>query len=145
MEANTRAVYAVLALLNAGSTRGVSGRPYAGAFDKLVRVHRHAASPDVRRRALSGMLVSSHSRAVGYLRQVAESSDSSAFDAVDLLIIDANGGSPAAITPTAAEREASVSALKALASGGRVKDHSAATVLEFWMQRYRSETHRERE
>jgi hypothetical protein len=61
-EANTRAVHTVLALLNAGSTRGVRGRPYAGAFDKLVRVHRQAASPDVRRRALSGMLVSSHCR-----------------------------------------------------------------------------------
>lgn len=134
-EANTRAVHAVLALLNAGSTRGVRGRSYAGAFDKLVMVHRQAASPDVRQRALAGMLVSSHSRAVAYLRQVAESSDSSAFDAVDLLVSDADGGSLAAITPTAAERQESVSALKALASGGRVDDRRAATTLEFWMRR----------
>jgi hypothetical protein len=54
---------------------------------------------------------------------------------VDLLIIDANGGSPAAITPTAAEGQESVAALKALASGGRVKNYNTATVIEFLMHR----------
>jgi len=134
-EANARAIYAVLSLLTAGASRGINGRPYTGAFDRLVKVHRQASSTDVRRRALAGMVVTSHARAVAYLRGVAESSDTSAVDAVDLLILDANGGSLAAITPTAAERQASVAALKALASGGRVRDRSAATTLEFWINR----------
>ena len=37
-EANTRAIYAVLGLLTAGASRGINGRPYTGAFDRLVRV-----------------------------------------------------------------------------------------------------------
>ena len=37
------------------------------------------------------MLVTSHSRAVDYLRHVAESSDSTAADALELLMTDAGG------------------------------------------------------
>jgi hypothetical protein len=88
-------------LLNAGATRGRSGHPYPGAFERLVTVHRRARAFYVRRTAVISMLVTSHSRAVDYLRRVAESSDSTAVDAVELLKMDADGGSMAAITPTA--------------------------------------------
>jgi hypothetical protein len=138
-EAYVRAVNASLALMDAGTSRARGGRPYPGAFDRLVTVHRQARSLYVRRTALIGMLVTSHSRAVDYLRRVAESSDSTAVDAVELLTMDADGGSSAAITPTAAERQESVSALKALASGRRVEEPEAANSLAIWIQRYRSE------
>jgi len=138
-EAYRHAVDAINALMLAGISAPWNGRPYSGAFDRLVKVHRQAAAQGVRIRALAGMLVASHARGVDYLRQTAESSDSTAYDAAELLIVDANGGSSVAVTPTAAERQQSVSALKALASGGRVKDPRVATMLDVWIQRYRSE------
>ena len=138
-EAYTRALNAVLALLQAGSSRSPNGRAYAGAYDRLVAVHRQAQSQFVRRWALIGMLTSSHSSAVGYLRRVAESNDSTAVDAVELLVTDANGGSMVAVTPTPPERQESVSALKALVSGGRVTEPRATQFLELWKQRYRAQ------
>ena len=134
-EARKQAVEAINALMLAGISRSWNGRPYSGAFDRMIKVHRQAVAEGVRERALAGMLVASHSRAVEYLRRVAESTDPTASDAIRFLILDADGGSSVALTPTAAERQASVAALKALASGGRVTDRNAATTLEFWINR----------
>lgn len=135
-DAYTRAGDALIALVHAGSRASLGGHPYAGAFDRLVKVHRQARSRTIRAKALGGMLVSpSHSRAIDYLRGVAESSDATAYDAIEFLITDANGGSWVGVTPTASERQASASALKALASGGRVTDHRAAQLLDLWIQR----------
>lgn len=138
-EAYTRALNAVLALLQAGIVRSPNGRPYAGAYDRLLTVHRQAQPRLVRRWALIGMLASSHSSAVDYLRRVAESNDSTAVDAVELLVTDANGGSMVAVTPTPPERQESVSALKALVKGGRVTERRATEFLELWQQRYRAQ------
>lgn len=80
-----------------------------------------------------------HSRAVEYLRRVAESRDSTAYHAIELLIADSYGGSWTGIPPTAAEREQTVSVLKALASSGRVTDIRGAQFLEIWVGRNRSE------
>lgn len=134
-DAYTRSMSALSALVLAGASAPLNGRPYAGAFDRIVAVHKQAASHKIRAKALGGMLVTSHLRAVDYLRGVAESSDSTAYDAMELLVTDANGGSWTGIQPTAAERQESVSALRALASGGRVKNQRAANLLEIWIQR----------
>jgi len=138
-EAYNQAVEAVLALLQAGAIRGQSGTPYAGAFDRLVTVHRQARSFYVRHTALAAMLATSHSRAVDYLQRVVESSDSTARGALGFLTLDADGGSPVSITPTTAEQQQSVSALKALASGGRVTGPEVAEDLAHWLRRYRLE------
>jgi hypothetical protein len=139
-EAHTRAVNALNLLAQAGGRASSKGRPYVGALDRMMAVHRRAPSRQIRARALGAMLViPARSRAVDYLRDVAESTDSTAYDAVEFLITDANGGSWTAISPTVAEQQQSISALKALASGGRVTDDAAAKLLELWIQRYRSE------
>ena len=138
-EAYNRAVDAVLALLQAGAIRGQSGTPYAGAFERLVTVHRQAQSHYVRRTALSAMLATSHSKGVDYLQRVVESRDATARDALEFLTVDADGGSTVSVTPTAAERQRSVSALKALSSGGRVTDSQVVEDLAHWFRRYRSE------
>lgn len=138
-EAYTRPMNALSALVRAGARAPLSGRPYAGAFDRIVTVYERAPSRYIRAKALGGMLASpSRSRAVDYLRQVAESSDSTSYDAVEFLITDANGGSWTGIWPTASERKESIAALRALASRGRVTDIRAANLLESWISRYRS-------
>jgi hypothetical protein len=130
------AVDALNALVASGSRGPWNGRPYAGAFDRMIALHRRAPSLRIRARALSGMLASpSHARAVGYLRDVAESSDVTAYDAVFLLISDANGGSWSGIQPTASQRQESIAAVKALQSRGRVTDTKAANILEGWIVR----------
>lgn len=134
------AVDAINALVSAGSGAPLGGRPYSGALDRLITVHRKGPSRDIRARALGGMLAvaSTRSRAIGYLRRVAESSDSTAYDAVEFLITDANGGSWAGARPTASQQQESVSALKALAAAHRVTNLMAGNLLEIWIQRYRS-------
>jgi hypothetical protein len=95
-DAYSRASNALIALIQAGRASGVpsGGRPYVGALDRMITLHQRAPSRNIRSKALGGMLaVPSHSRAVSYLRQVAESSDSTAYDAIEFLITDANGGS----------------------------------------------------
>jgi hypothetical protein len=128
-------VSAINALIQAGNGGPAEGQPYAGAFDRLITVHRTATSSNIRVRALVGLLsTSSHARAVAYLRSVAESSDSTAYNAIDFLITDANGGG-ATRTPTASERQESIATLKALASRGRVTDGRAAKLLGQWSSR----------
>lgn len=134
--AHTRAAEALMTLWRAGRARNASssGRPYAGAFDRLVTVHRRAPSRYIRWKALSAMLTSSaHSRAVDYLREVAESSDSTSYEAMQFLISDAGGVNWTSIPPTASERQESISALKALGARGRVTDGRAATLLRVWI------------
>jgi hypothetical protein len=133
----SRGVNAINALMLAGSGAPMDGVPYDGAFDRMVSVHRSAASPYIRARALVGMLgTPSHNRAVSYLQGVAESNDSTAYDAVQFLINDANGGGWVR-TPTASEQQESVSALKALAARNRVTDGGAAKLLGLWIARNR--------
>jgi hypothetical protein len=137
-ESHIRAVNALNALIQAGSSAPLKGQPYAGAFDRMITVYRQAPARTMRARALSGMLATSHSRGVKYLSGVAESSDPTAFDAVQFLISDANGGSWSGFRPTPSQQQESISALKALASGKRVTDQRAASLLELWIQRSRS-------
>lgn len=135
-EAYMRAVNAVNALVLAGASAPLSGSPYAGALDRAITIHKRAPSQTVRARALAGMLASpAHSRAVAYLRQVAESTDATAYDAVELLITDANGGSWVGTSPATSERQESAAALKSLASVGRISDEKAAKLLERWLQK----------
>jgi hypothetical protein len=133
-DVHSNAVNALNALVLAGSSAPLGGRPYAGAFDRMVRVHRQSQSHNIRARALSGMLVTSHSRGIAYLREVAESTDATAYDAVEALVNDANGGSWAGIEPGAAERQESASALKSIAASGRLKDQRALALLGPWTQ-----------
>jgi len=138
-EARRRAIDALNVLVLAGSVAPLPGRPYAGTFDRMITVHRLAASRDVRALALGGMLgTPSRSRALDYLRRAAESSDSTAYYAVKFLIVDANGGSWTGLPPTA-ERLESIAVLKALSSGGHVTDPRASRLLEGWAGHYRSQ------
>lgn len=134
--AHTRAADALMTLWRAGRARNasLSGRPYAGAFDRMVTVHRQAPSHDIRAKVLSLMLTSSaHLRAVDYLREVAESSDPTSYVAIVSLIFDADGVNGTSSPPTASERQESISALKALAARGRVTDGRAAALLRVWI------------
>jgi hypothetical protein len=138
-EARRSAINAINALVLAGSVASLPGRPYASAFDRMITVHQQAASRGVRARALGGMLATpSHSRALDYLRRVAESSDSTAYHAVEFLIVDAGGGSWTGL-PVTAKRPESIAVLKALSSGGRVTDQRALMLLEGWVGHYRSQ------
>lgn len=131
----SRGVNAINALMLAGSGAPMDGVPYDGAFDRMVKVHRSAASFLIRARALGGMLgTPSHARAVSYLRETAESTDSTAIVAIQFLIADANGGGWTR-SPTATEQQESVAALKALAARKRVTDGGAAKLLGLWIAR----------
>jgi hypothetical protein len=133
-----RAVDAVNALVLAGSSAPLRGRAYAGALDRLIMVHRQAPSRDIRARALGGMLAvsSTGTRAVDYLSSVAASSDPTAYDAIEFLITDANGGSWAGGQPSKSQQQRSILALKALASGRRVSNPMAANLLENWISQH---------
>jgi hypothetical protein len=129
-EANEGAQLALGALGIAGGRVPYRGRPYPGAFDRLIIVHRRAPSVIVRRRVLGLLLLSpDHARAVQYLRDVAESDDETAYHAIFYLITDANGGSWTGIEPTASARKESVKALYALRARHRVKDPRAESIL----------------
>ena len=136
-EAYAAANEALFALTQVGS-RGPwgGGQPYAGASDRLITMHRTAPSLFIRKKSLGALLATpDHARAVDYLTQVAESSDSTAYDAIYFLVGDANGGSWTATTPSASEQRESGAALRALGARGRVTDGRAATMLEMWISR----------
>lgn len=135
-EAYDGAVNAVLALWFAGSGREDHGTPYAGAFDRLIAVHRKAPSPRVRARAIVAMLsLPSHGRAVDYLRAIAESEDASAYDAMLSLIQDSDGASWAGVASTQPRRDEAAQALRTLSANGKVRDGKAARLLEAWVNR----------
>jgi hypothetical protein len=134
---------ALNALAEAGTRGPRPGRPVAGMLDRLITVHQRSRSPTIRIFALDNMLVAvDHARAVDYLRRVAESNDSTALFAIHFLISDSYGGSTFGVPPTDAARQHAVSALNALAAGGRVIDGRAAMALGSWV--YMSTTQRPR-
>jgi hypothetical protein len=132
------AVRAVNALAWAGSNGPQRGRPYLGMLERMIAVHQRARSTYIRMLALDHMLISptQHARAVEYVRQVAESSDSTAGFAVESLIRGSYGGGLIANQPSEAARLESVEALRALAAGGRVTDRQAAKALGSWIYVY---------
>lgn len=146
-EERTQALEAVNALVVAGMSGSsgmgatLRGRPYAGALDRLIDVHRRATARDIRSHVLAGMLdiSSDRSRAVDYLRRVAESEDATAYVAVEVLIADANGSGWGGMKPTPSEQRQTVSALKALAARHRVTDQATRTLVENWVENHRSE------
>lgn len=116
------------------SVNGVpGGHAYRGSLERLILVHRRAPASDVRARALGGLLslASPRARAIAYLRNVAESTDPTAHNAMGFLIEDANGGG--AVLPTAAQQQESVAALKAMAAANRVTDRKALELLGGWL------------
>jgi hypothetical protein len=131
---------AVYALARAGARWPKTGRRYDGMFDRMVTVHRRAMSPSVRRLALFAMLESTqHTRAIAYLRQVAESDDSTAYSAIDALNREASGpGVAGEDLATAAEREQSRAALFALWARRRVTNRMAYESLAMWIAWYQS-------
>jgi hypothetical protein len=126
---------AVGALVSAGLPTATGGHPYAGAFDRLVRVHQHASAGDVRLRALGGLLsvASPRTRAIAYLRAVAESNDPTAANAMEFLITDARGGSWGGVSPTPGQQRESMAALKGMAAANRVTDARASDLLGGWL------------
>jgi hypothetical protein len=83
--------------------------------------------------------VSDRSRAVDFLQRVAESEDATAYDAVEVLVADANGSGWGGVKPTPSQQQATISALKALATRHRVTDQAARTLLENWVANHRSD------
>jgi len=72
-------------------------------------------------------------RAIEYLRRVAESTDPTAYDAVEVLIADANGQGWGGVKSTASQQQQSIMALRALGSAHRVTNQAAATLLDVWI------------
>lgn len=128
------------ALTMSGSGGPLGGQPYAGAIDRLIAIHRKAVAPDIRQRALAGMLSvsSARARALDYLRDVAESGDSTAYDAVEFLITDAGGGSWGGVRPTTVQQQESVATLKELVARRRVTTRMAAHLLDGWFATFQS-------
>lgn len=138
-DAHTHAIAAINALTNADRVGTAPGRPYPAALDRLITVHQHASERGIRAHALAGMLaVSDRSRAIDYLRTVAESTDVTAYDAVEALVADANGSGWAGEKPTPSEQQATIAALNALGARHRVTDQGTRTLLEVWIENHRS-------
>jgi len=115
--------------------RSLRGRPYAGALDRLITVHRRASTRAIRSHALDGMLdvSSDRSRAIDYLRRVAESEDITAYDAVEVLIADANASGWGGVKTTPSQQLQTVFCTKGLgskASRHRPSDTHAARDLD---------------
>lgn len=118
----------------AGNRNDPLGTPYEGALDRLIRIQREGSLRSVRSAAVAAMLgVVDRDRALTYLRTTAQTTDSSAFDAVNALIVDANGGSWSGPKPNASQQEESKAVLKNLYSASLVKDRRAAQALETWV------------
>ena len=92
-DAEKRAVNAVNALTLAGAKTALRGRPYLGAFDRLIAVYQQSPARSVRIGALSGVLTvsSSGTRAVDFLSSVARASDLTGYYAVEFLITEETG------------------------------------------------------
>ena len=133
--AHASASEAVGALVIAGLIGPIQGRPYSGAFDRLVRVHQRATAADVRARALAGLLSVTlpRTRAIAYLREVAESKDPTAYSAMEFLITDARGGSWGGISPTPPQQQESATALRGMVATQRVTDPRAIELLSGWV------------
>lgn len=134
------AIDAVVTLILAGNPRQPEGVAYQGTLERLIRIHQESRVNSIRRRALGGMLAGSdRGRGIDYLRGIAEAKDSTAYDAVDLLLIDAAGGSWVGMQPSALEQQQSAQALKELVERNRVVDPRALARLNDWKAFERSQ------
>jgi hypothetical protein len=132
------AVEGVLALMLSGFRTTVSGQPYAGAMDRLIKIHQAAPVRGIRHTALGALLsLPDRTRALAYMRDVAESNDATAYDAVEYLITDASGGSWGGVSPTSAQAQASTAILREMASRHHMADPHASRLLEGWMSAHR--------
>jgi hypothetical protein len=141
--ASARAFEAINALGDAGRGSELAGQPYAGALDRLIAVEQRASERAIRSHALAVMLnvTSDRGRAIDYLRHVAESNEATAYDAVEMLIADANGSSWGGIKASPSQQEQTVSALKALAARQQVTTEPARTILVLWVALHGSDQH----
>lgn len=123
------------ALASAGDRSQRRGTPYTGALDRLIRVHQQAHSFTIRTGALAAMLgVVGRDRGLAYLKAVASSEDPTAWYAVNVLIIDANGGRWYGPKPSSSESRQSEALLRALYQSGSVRDNQAKRLLEEWVR-----------
>lgn len=122
---------AVRAIATGGSTDpAMPGTPDAGAFDRLVQIDRASHSGVVRRAVAQGLVGIGPSRALPYLRDVAESSDDDAADYA-LHVIGRIASSKAARI-TSSDRAAAQTILKDLSENDLVKAPDAAQTLCEW-------------
>lgn len=128
---------AVGTLVMAGMNSVPGGHPYGGSLDRLMLIHQHALADDVRVRALAGLLALAgpRTRAIAYLRRVAESDDPTAHNAMGFLIEDARGNG--AILPTPAQQREAVATLKAMAVAKSVTNRMALDLLGGWLAQQR--------
>jgi len=124
-------------LLAMAGNRGTrKGTPYRGAIERLIRIHQQATDDAVRTAALSAMPgVVGRERGLAYLKTVATSNDPTSWYAINILTIDASGGSWSGPRPTSAESEQSDAILRALYSSGQVRNARAKRFLDQWALR----------
>lgn len=116
-----------------GMEESEPGQAYAGAFDRLVRIHREAPDWRIRQEALRLMLVTAdRARGIAYVRQVAEQRDEASYAAVYSLIQDATGFSQIP-EQSAAQRAETSAVLRDLAAKKRVTNPLAAQLLANWV------------
>lgn len=122
----------------AGDRGARQGAPYRGAIERLIRIHQQATDDAVRTAALSAMPgVVGRDRGLGYLKTVATSNDATSWYAINILTIDARGGSWGGPRPTTAESEQSDAILRALYSSRQVRNAQAKRLLDQWaLQRH---------
>lgn len=120
-------------LMAAGMARVGGGQPYAGALERLIRVHQKSAYPRLRRRALVGIIVNAtRDQALDYLKRIVESSGDDAALVVEYMIGEANGTSWSGLQPTPEETEQAKTFLNALVEGNTAKTLRARDLLERW-------------
>jgi hypothetical protein len=109
-----RFAVAARALADAGA-RGRTGKPYTGALDRLIRVHKGYPSnlPGHSRVVEQMLMLDDHDRAVEYVARISTSSDPSARYAMGALIDDLRTAGRFTGS-TASEREALLARLHAL-------------------------------
>lgn len=137
--AYSAAVRALATLAHAGMTKYAggdanTGKPYPGALDGLMRIHRGAPVRQIRARALSLMLRQpDRTRALSYVRQTAQLGSDDGYDAAFVLLQEATGLSEFP-QPTKAQRDEALAILRELDQKHLVSNPLAAYKLPDWIR-----------
>jgi len=111
-----------------------AGKPYPGAIDGLIRIHRGAPVRQIRARALSLMLRQpNRNRALDYARQTAQLGSDDGYDAAFVLLQEATGLSEFP-QPTKAQRDEALVILRELDQKHLVSNPLAAHKLRDWIR-----------
>jgi hypothetical protein len=134
---DVRAALASIGSLSVAGDRGCDkGTAYPGALDQLIRIHQQGNNTSVRKSALAAMPgVLGRPRGLEYLESVAASHDPTSEYAIEVLMIDASGGSWIGPKPSPAEQQQSQAILRELYRRRLVTDSAARELLHEWAAR----------